>query len=300
MLNKLLYSRAKQSTSKQFAPILDIMRHFGGASGDGVRIRGQLQGSSGLLFEATVGNAEKILKTYPPEHNNTHVLLAEGRLLQYLYSTLLNIEILEHPDSGGQCFIMMDRLQSEKEPLIPIQILSLIEEYSQKLRGYPMSLLPNRLGIPALLGTGQDALQILHDRQALDPAVQDAAHACLQLLEANSKHFPPCICHGDLGPRNILYMSASSRETVHKPIVIDWEEAFTGTDGYDYLYWLSFFANRRYYSADMLDHTPWGREIAKAFLVLILILKHHLSTLQGNTTHRMSCNQRLMEILSLA
>ena len=84
------------------------------------------------------------------------------------------------------------------------------------------------------------------------------------------------------------------------PIVIDWEDAFLGFEGYDFLYWLTFFKNRKFYSRDMFDLTEFGCELGSAIMVLILVLKSELALSSGEyDVHSMSINDRLLEVINL-
>ncbi len=84
------------------------------------------------------------------------------------------------------------------------------------------------------------------------------------------------------------------------PVVIDWEDAFWGIEGYDYLFWLTFFDNRKYYSQKIFGKTPWGKEIEIAILILIVVLKSELSFRSNRyKENKLTFDERIVEILNL-
>jgi len=78
------------------------------------------------------------------------------------------------------------------------------------------------------------------------------------------------------------------------------EDGFWGIAGYDYLYWLSFFNNRKWLTRAALAHAPLAHADAVALLVVILVLKAWLAVCNGSyRRHSLSPNQRLREAINL-
>ena len=68
-------------------------------------------------------------------------------------------------------------------------------------------------------------------QSAIDARSQAQVKVALDCLRRHD--FGRCLCHGDLGPRNIMSQGGG-------PVAIDREDAFWGVEGYDYLLWLTF------------------------------------------------------------
>lgn len=194
----------------------------------------------------------------------------------------------------GRLWLEMDDLLPADAPS-PAQIAKLVAAYTKKLANYsgPMPVSAED-SLASLLLEGQQAFAALDAQDMFGPQLQRAIPSYLSLLGRQASHMPPCLCHGDLGPRNILTDGG-------RLIAIDWEDAFWGVEGYDYLYWLTFFENRRHYHPSVLGITPWGRDMEIAILLLVLTIKCWLSL--RKRTHNdndLSFDQRLMEVLALA
>jgi hypothetical protein len=115
------------------------------------------------------------------------------------------------------------------------------------------------------------------------------------MVKARLPTLSPIICHGDLSPRNIM----ASRDG--ELYAIDWEDALWAVEGYDYLYWLTFFQNRRFYhSAGAFGVTGLGRDIEIALMISVVLIKGYIAALNGtNATNSLSLSQRIAEISAL-
>lgn len=295
--------------------MLSKLRHFAGSNaGDLAGLRSRIDvrpaleqlgaprapfaavsgGTLGVGFMATIDGHQRFLKTCASEHGKGN-LEKEIRILSHLYGETLGIRRLEvaEDDATPRVWLVMDALRLPDAPLNPSDTLSLIEDYRSRL----VSLAPGSLetadtvgtlvddanrGLAALLATGQ-----------IGQSMHDTLHSRLAYLAREWQSFPRCVAHGDLGPRNIM-------ATSDRAVVIDWEDAFLGVDGYDYLYWLTFFENRRHYGQGILGRTPLGVDAEVALLAMILILKSDLS-LRANTHagNQLTAEQRIGEVLAL-
>jgi 5-methylthioribose kinase len=138
------------------------------------------------------------------------------------------------------------------------------------------------------------ALARLFANHAISPVIHAEVEKNFSILFENIDSMPTALCHGDLGPENIMCQSDA------RPVVIDWEDAFWGVEGYDYLYWLTFLRNRKYYTQDVLGRTSLGKEIEISILLLIVVLKSELSLrMDPKMTRQLSFEQRITEILAL-
>ena len=85
-----------------------------------------------------------------------------------------------------------------------------------------------------------------------------------------------------------------------KRIVIDFEDAFLGIKGYDYLYWLTFFTNRKYYSKEIFLKSGLPSEMIEAVLTMILIVKSAISFYsESYKTNSMTTQERIEKIFSI-
>ncbi|MGD5712523.1 phosphotransferase, partial [Xanthomonas citri pv. citri] len=112
-------------------------------------------------------------------------------------------------------------------------------------------------------------------------------------LEERFPKLPAALCHGDFGPNNIMLAGT-------EPLIIDWEDAFGGVDGYDYLYWLTFMENRAFLHTAAFGRAGLSPDIERAILALVVLLKSYLAVCSGAyLKHAVSPQARIAEILQL-
>ena len=169
----------------------------------------------------------------------------------------------------------MDRL-SERSSVVkeitPDIVDTLITSYQKSLK--TASLSSKMYGIEKLRDRAVQELYILYCNHFISAALYQRAENSISLLDELLPMQPRCICHGDLSDKNILFNI--SRE----PVLIDWEDAFWGIPGYDYLYWLTFFNHRKYYCKNVMQRCGLSQELSKA--VAYLILKSAISYYSGS------------------
>lgn len=190
-------------------------------------------------------------------------------------------------------WLQMKQLRSCSD-LTPTTIRELAATYEAQLkREIDSHLVPLGDNIHLLLQNAEEAITFLSARCLISPNVKSEAEARISYLRSVSGEWDLQLCHGDLGPANILCDDIG-------PIAIDWEDAFWGIAGYDYLYWLTFFSNRRWLSPEVLGHTPWGRSSEVALMIMVLLLKCMLSVRDGSYHgNKISFDRRLMEVSDL-
>ncbi|CAB3760180.1 phosphotransferase [Paraburkholderia humisilvae] len=252
-------------------------------------------GTLGVCFIATVDGRDRFLKSYASVQGKPN-LEKEVRILTHLYGEMLSIRRIEVPEDEEQTrvWLFMDALRPLDAPLGPRDTQGLVEAYRAQLASLPADALQTTDTLGTLIHEASRGISNLVSAGQLSSAIKHELSSRLVYLTQKWQSFSSCVAHGDLGPHNI--MAADCR-----PVVIDWEDAFCGVDGYDYLYWLTFFENRRHYNKDILGRTPLGVEAEVALLAMILLLKSELSlranTLAGN---QISVEQRIGEVLALA
>jgi hypothetical protein len=112
-------------------------------------------------------------------------------------------------------------------------------------------------------------------------------------LEDRLTRLPRALSHGDFGPKNVMVRGAV-------PLAIDWEDAFWGIAGYDYLYWLTFMENRPFLQSAAFGRTGLGPDVERAILALVVLLKSYLAFCSGAyLDHAVPIQARIAEILEL-
>lgn len=251
-------------------------------------------GTLGSCYIAQRDECSLFLKTHALALGRAN-LIKEGAILKALYARRINIQQFEVPESiGSRYWLVMDLLSKPQLAIEPGHILRICRNYRPVLQdAMIVQKVPQTDNILTLLAYGNAVLWDLADRNVVDSVLVQSLNTEFRRLEEGAKRFPPCVCHGDLGPENIMKDSLGQ-------IVIDWEDAFWGIPGYDYLCWLTFMQNRKYYSETLLGCTPLGRDLETAILSLVIVLKSGLGLWSGEYVHyQMPIQARLEEVFSI-
>lgn len=248
-------------------------------------------GTSGLCFRSELGGRRIFLKTHGQSPAARAGLAKEIGILSYLEGVALDVRSCTMED--GRLWLIMNELVPV-ELLDPGTIRQIVTANSRKLHDYTdKEAIPQEDNLARLLHEGDRAFALLRDQKMLGGELTDGLPAYLGLLRQALPHMPPQLCHGDLGPRNLM---TDGRDL----FAIDWEDAFWGVEGYDYLYWLTFFENRRYHGPAMFGHTPWDKTVEIAIVLLVILIKCALSLRNGkHAGNQLSFDQRLGEIVAL-
>nr|WP_246463451.1 aminoglycoside phosphotransferase family protein [Nitrospirillum iridis] len=281
------------STDRPLAgpPVLDwpsVERLFGDRLGGRRPVNG---GTLGIGFLAELDGNDVFLKTHLTS-DGRQTLCREAAFLQAAYGGSFAVDYREAVDEhfGKRGWLVMPALQPLAITPAPDTIHSMVEMFGRVQ--WSVTAAPND-DLALLLREAWAGLQRLNDMTLVQKDVAAAVFKRLTLLEDRLSDFPRIVCHGDLGPKNILSWNGA-------PIAIDWEDALWGIEGYDFLYWLTFMDNQRHCSRSTLGRSPWGIDVELSILVLIVLLKCYLSILTGDHHfHRTSINQRLTDIISL-
>jgi hypothetical protein len=252
-------------------------------------------GTLGVCFHLDVGGARRFLKVHLPSERARENLAKEADILLRLYGGAVVLDLIEVQPEGGAtrlCLVMAE-LSHPTAPVAAEDIAAMVRSYTRALEGCrPADLTPG-CDFERYLTHGSRAIAVLWDRGLIVRQTVAELERHLELLHRELGALPRALCHGDLGPKNIMTDGS-------KLIAIDWEDAFWGIAGYDYLCWLTFFENRRLLRSSAFGHTRLGSVVERAILALVLLLKSFLSvrsgTYRGNTV---PIETRIAEVLAL-
>lgn len=288
MLSKLRHAGAGVDGVDTEALIQELRSLFGGALSE---VRHHPGGTLGVGFTASLSGRPRFFKTHA---------LPSGRPTLWREAAFLAATAGERADarridtgSGARTWLHMALLRSGGD-LAPAPVRELVLAHAAALKSEELApLVPPEDGLALLLSRAETALAELAARQHLSEGLRSRVTACLDQLRRDMGGWPRQLCHGDLGPANLM-------ADAHGLLAVDWEDAFWGVEGYDYLYWLTFFANRRWLGPTALGHTPWGRQGEVALMVMIVVLKSWLSVRDGSQSrHVLGIEPRLQEVLDL-
>lgn len=229
-------------------------------------------GTSGQCYKADIGGVPVFLKT--------HANIAREAAVTAAAYPQMNVRL-----AGSW---MISPWLAPAKPA-PQDVKTLIAQYSANLAGLSPVAVPPEDDISRLLAYGYQALDTLD--------IADGTRAALRLLFDDLNAALPglarVMCHGDLGPKNIMAADGAF-------VAIDWEDAFWGVAGYDYLFWLTFFENRPHLHQYKPGGTPLGARLERAVLALIVALKCELSYRQNtHTGNAITFDARIREVLDL-
>lgn len=251
-------------------------------------------GTLSAAFIARSTGQDWFLKTHLADGGRA-TLLKEGALLEHLYADTLSAHSqVFGQGEGARVWLKMHALREPDAATTPAEILRLTESLDRQLKDTSAAFgMAEHDTLAHLVDQAWSALDELSRHALLSAETLHRVARHLRLVQDRIGLHEPALCHGDLGPKNL--MSDGQRL-----FAIDWEDAFIGVQGYDYLFWLTFFSNRRHLSADALGATVLGRELEQGLLVMILLLKCELSRRDGSHAgHALNFDQRIGEALVL-
>lgn len=179
-------------------------------------------------------------------------------------------------------------------PLHPEAVRDIVSCYERALSPIESEIaIPSSESFDLLLSEANAALATLSQERLISGRITEQVQNYLDLLLSSAPAWERQICHGDLSPANI-------RSDDMGPVVVDWEDAFWGVAGYDYLYWLTFFENRKWLLPEQLGHTCLGKKNEVAIMTAVILLKSILSVRNGSyRANAISFDQRLTEVIKL-
>ena len=292
MLSKIAFFEAddRPDIAAERARLLPALRQHLQSLGRNATVTPASGGTLGACFDAEIAGEKRFLKTHLPGARDS--LGREADALAQLYGSTIVLDRFEVPlaDGTARLCLMMPALALLAGPLEPAEAASLADACSERLKDWQPDGLAS---FEPYLASAATALKTLSSRGLLEQASAAEVRRLIALLEHRRADLPEALCHGDFGPKNIMRQAGALR-------VIDWEDAFRGIAGYDYLYWLTFMENRPFLKTAAFGRTGLPPDIERAILVLVVLLKSYLAVLSGeHLKHALSAEDRIAEILDL-
>ncbi|PJG53253.1 hypothetical protein CVM73_21690 [Bradyrhizobium forestalis] len=274
------------------ARLLPALRRHLQSFGHNVTVTPAPGGTLGACYDANVSSEKRFLKTHLPGPNALASLAKEADILQQLYGSTIVLDRFEIPLADGtmRLCLMMPMLVPLAAPMPPADAAAMAGAFSERLKDWRPGHLSS---FEQYLASAEQALKTLSDRGLLERTSAAEVRRLIVLLGDRLPDLPVALCHGDFGPKNIMLQGTTPR-------AIDWEDAFRGIAGYDYLYWLTFMENRPFLQTAAFGRTGLSPDVERAILVLVVLLKSYLAVLSGaHLTHAVSAKDRIAEILDL-
>lgn len=268
-----------------------LRRHLHSDRGEAV-VMPAAGGTLGVCFDAVLAGERRFFKTHLPDTAARERLAGEAAILHRLYGDAIVQDRFELSLADGttRLCLMMPALTPLSGPLRPEDAAAMVKGWTAQLGADE----PDRPhDFTPYLACARRALATLVERGLLASATAADVGGLIALLEDRLAALPRALCHGDFGPKNVMLHGTT-------PIAIDWEDAFSGIAGYDYLYWLTFMENRPFLHEAAFGRTGLAVEVERGILVLVVLLKSYLAVLSGAyLTHKVTAEARIAGILDL-
>ncbi len=254
-------------------------------------------GTLGIFFILFIDSKKKFVKTHLQGLSYKENLEKEISILSFLYKDLLAVERLELLINGEEStFLVMDYLDIIENQVIDIQTIdNCIFDYNKALRDnmeYYKKIEVN-YSFNDIITEGYKSINLFHEKNILSYEVIKKCEEAINFLQTEKSKYTPILCHGDLSNVNVLTRA-------NRFYVIDWEDAFWGFQNYDFLYWLTFFSQRKYYSRNVFKDRNIDITFGKSTMALIVLIKSALSyTRKDYGKNSISFDDRLNEIFNI-
>lgn len=294
MLSKIFDAKNQDHISFDAEKIWDLLEkknRLQGHSFSRLDTEGEHRGTLGQISFWRLNGVEVVAKTHIPGDMYYDNLMKEYQLMNQIYKDDMFIDVQELDTSYGKQVVLfmeklnpMNRLPSPDEVQCEIKrvinAMHLDARWSCFKTKDLMRLMVEALGYFKRCGLIDREVSRYIDVTVL-PKLNDV------LKE------PLILSHGDLGNKNIMRKGKSL-------IFIDWEDAFLSVEGYDFLYWLTFFDQKMYLEKSFFMKYNLYNLRAESLLVCIVLLKSYLSYLDKSyLKHSVSVNDRIKSILSI-
>lgn len=249
-------------------------------------------GTLGIFFELDIDGKRKFVKTHQPGNSHRENLMNESDIMFLLYQDVIGFERIDVTVCGKTAtFMIMDYLLPMSCPLGLWQIRERIAGYLIKI---PVGGTRVKYTFRNILEAGRESLEILYKKGFLEEPVYESCKKSTVYVAEQYSRLKPAVCHGDLSNVNIMLAPDGT------PVIIDWEDALLAFEEYDFLYWLTFFSQRKYYSPELFAQFGIERELGVGVMVLIIIIKSEMSRRNGDyKRNSLSFQRRIEEVFDM-
>jgi len=246
-------------------------------------------GTLNIFYRAVIGRKNFFIKTHNNGQMNRLNLQKEIEIMKTLYKDILCIHTFSIAcGNSSKEFIMMDFIDSGNAVYELQFVHNLIKTYNFQLE--KVSLNKINYNVDDLYQAAVKSYDVLEKAHLLSAGVRLRCGKALKRL----KEYNNCervLCHGDLSNVNIMLWK-------DHVIALDWEDAVLAYPEYDILYWLTFYAQRKYYSSYLFDDIGVSEQYGKDIMLMILLIKSYISYRNKSyLNNRLSINDRLEEII---
>ena len=188
---------------------------------------------------------------------------------------------------------MLQEWLQEVTSVDPENALRIINGFSRRLLLDSESHICILYCIRDLINTAKQELHFLVKERELTEDCALELQEYIKIFESDIDSLKQTLCHGDFGDKNIM------KSQDGRYVVIDWEDCFMGIEGYDYLYWLTFFSHRRFYSKEVFKASGVSSANAKGIISVIMLIKTAMAVYSGlNKNNTMNSQERIEELIS--
>lgn len=252
-------------------------------------------GTLGIFFIAEINGNKKFVKTHLNGEEYRNNLIKEINILSVVYGDKLKIDRKDIECQGRiQTFLIMDYLD-KPSVLIDINVVENCIQYcNNKLANYSDNDRIINYTFDNVIEEGKKSVKLLFEANKISDDVKKKCEDAINIIEGKKSYYKPIISHGDLSNVNVL-------EHNGELIVIDWEDALWAFDQYDFLYWLTFYSQRKYYSTNVFKSRNIDENWGKCVMVLIVLVKSALSYKRNSyLNNSISFEERLNEIFQIS
>ena len=248
-------------------------------------------GTLGIFFAINIGNRWRFVKTHRNNEMQRQNLQKELDIMRKLYQGILDVDsFMLNVGEYQKLFVIMDFLQPVKGEKDIAFIQDMIIQYSANLSSVSYDTVNYNMN--DFYKAAVQSYKVLTENNLLSGMnATECETSFLRFSEYAS--FETIICHGDLSNVNIMSDGANY-------FVIDWEDAMLGYQGYDLLYWLTFYSQRKYYDKQLLKKLNIDKQFGKDMMLMIILIKSYLSFQNKQyLKNKLSINDRISEIMQL-
>lgn len=216
-------------------------------------------------------------------------LRREAAILQGLYGERLNLDFVSSDETDWLAMNLLVPLEPEQIRTVNPDWIATLTKTATSLKGLPI------IGdcFADVVTESKISLQVLESTGEIKSGTASCLLNALERLSDDTSGLDQQLCHGDLGPKNIMRDEKSM-------ILLDWEDTLQAFPGYDWIYWLSFFANRQLLSREALLRSGLPQHVCRAVLIAIILIKSELSLRSGAAVGNLvAVEDRLGEALQL-